>query len=530
MRTGTQMVRVLHCILHEPHGGRLLLAERLFELLCKRSEIRVILGFGDILAHRLEIGLDRRAALAGELAPAQVHGLHAIGAFVDLGDARIAHELAHPPFLDIAVTAIDLLHVGRDLIALVGTVAFDDRSQETDQLVGLLALFLGLRRMRQIDLKRTPQAQHAEAFGKGLGVHQHAAHIGVDEDRIGLRLGLGRTGQRAALAAIERVGDGVLIGDFGLAQALDTDAEACGVHHDEHGGETLVLLADKPALCVVVVQDAGRVAVNAHLVFDRTADDAVALAHRTVIVHEKFRHHEQRDALGAVGRTGRLGEDEVDDVVRHVVLAGGDKDLRTGDRVAAIGLRFGLRADHAQIGAAMRLGQVHGAGPFVGDHLGKIFLLLLLRSLGEQRGNRTVRQAGIHAEGLVGARHEFLEREAHNVRHALPAEFLRLRQSAPASLAELVVGFLETLRRRDGAVLVARAPFLVTRQVERSQHLGAKLAAFRQDRIGHIGARHLEAGQIAVAGEVEHFVDDETRIAGRGGVGGHWRSSDNGDV
>ena len=115
----------------------------------------------------------------------------------------------------------------------------------------------------------------------------------MDEDRIGLRLGLGRAGQRAALAAIERVGDRVLIGDFGLAQALDTDAEARRVHHDEHGGEALVLLADQPALGAIIVEDAGRIAVDAHLVFDRSADDAIAFAERSVIVDEEFRDHEQ---------------------------------------------------------------------------------------------------------------------------------------------------------------------------------------------------------------------------------------------
>ena len=66
-------------------------------------------------------------ALAGELATAQVHRLHAVGAFIDHGDAAIAHELLHAPLFDVTMPAIDLLHVVRDVIALIGAVALDDR-------------------------------------------------------------------------------------------------------------------------------------------------------------------------------------------------------------------------------------------------------------------------------------------------------------------------------------------------------------------------------------------------------------------
>ena len=54
---------------------------------------------------------------------------------------------------------------------------------------------------------------------------------------------------------------------------------------------------------------------------------------------------------------GQAGQDDMDDVVGHVVLAGGDEDLGAGDLVAAVGLRLGLGAQHAQVGAAVRLGQ-----------------------------------------------------------------------------------------------------------------------------------------------------------------------------
>src|SRR5882724_3492570 len=50
------------------------------------------------------------------------------------------------------------------------------------------------------------------------------------------------------------------------------------------------------------------------------------------------------------------------------MLAGGDEDFRAGYRVAAVRLPHRFGADEAEIGAALRLGQVHRAGPFAGDH------------------------------------------------------------------------------------------------------------------------------------------------------------------
>jgi hypothetical protein len=58
----------------------------------------------------------------GKLAADQVHRLNAVRAFVDHGDARIAHELLHAVLGDVAVAAPDLLHVGRDLEAKIGAI------------------------------------------------------------------------------------------------------------------------------------------------------------------------------------------------------------------------------------------------------------------------------------------------------------------------------------------------------------------------------------------------------------------------
>jgi hypothetical protein len=62
--------------------------------------------------------------------------------------------------------------------------------------------------------------------------------------------------------------------------------------------------------------------VNAHLLFDFAADNAVAGAERAICVHQKLRHDEERNAFGALRRAFDARDDEVDDVLRQIVLAG----------------------------------------------------------------------------------------------------------------------------------------------------------------------------------------------------------------
>ena len=49
-----------------------------------------------------------------------------------------------------------------------------------------------------------------------------------------------------------------------------------------------------------------------------------------------FRHDEQRNPLHALGRALDAGQHQMDDVLRQVVLAGGNEDLLAGNLVAAI--------------------------------------------------------------------------------------------------------------------------------------------------------------------------------------------------
>ena len=149
--------------------------------------------------------------------------------------------------------------------------------------------------------------------------------------------------QRAPCAIRERALEGAL----GDRHALQADAEARRVHHDEHVLEAAVLLADEVADGLVEHHHRGRARVDAELVLDRGAARVVALAERAVGLRQELRHEEERDALHALGRVGRAREHEVDDVLGEVVLAVGDEDLLAGDQVV-VALRLGLRPDQAR--------------------------------------------------------------------------------------------------------------------------------------------------------------------------------------
>ena len=520
-RTGAGIVRIGHAVLHQPESRGLQIAHRLFERRGDEAEPLIALAIGDGVIEQRQPCLGAAPAVLAKLAADQIHRLDAVGAFVNLGDAGVADELFHAPFADIAMAAINLLAFGGDFIALVGEIALDDRGEQRDQIIGLLARFRGRRLVRQVDLQRPPQRQRPGAFVEGTAVHQHPPHIGMDDNRIGLGGGICGAGQRAALDAVLGIGNGVLIGELALCQPLDADPEACRVHHDEHGAQALVLLADQITGGAIIVHHAGGIAVNAHLVLDRAALDRVARAQRAVVIDDELGHDEQRNALHIVGRASGFRQHEMDDIVVEIMLPGRNEYLGTGKLVRTIGLRFGAGADEAKIGAAMRLGQVHRAGPMAGDHLGQIFVLLLGAADRFDSGLGAVIEARIHRKRHVGARQELLHHHADDIGQPLPAIFGIGHQRAPAGFDELGIGGLETCRRRHAAIVVSGAAFNVTRQVERRQHFLAEFGGFLEDGGDGIRGRSGKAGQAGMALQVDNGIEDKQRVLHRSAIAGH---------
>ena len=391
-------------------------------------------------------------------------------------------------------------------------------------IVGHLPGLVVVRAVGEIGLQRGPHHQRARRLVERFDRHQRAAHVGMHDDRVGrLVLALGAR-DRTALQPLLGVGSGILVGDLGLRQALHADGEPRLVHHREHRVQAAVFLTQQPAGGAVVVHHAGGVAVDAHLLFERAAGDRVARADRAVGVRQHLGHDEQRNSLGALGRAFDAREHEVDDVGGEVVLAGGNEDLGAGDLVAAVGLLRRLAAQQPQVRAAMRLGQVHGAGPLAGDHLRQIARLQLGRAVRDQRRDRALRQPRIHGEGQVRRGQEFVDDLGEDHRQALAAELGRRRDADPATLDQLLERVAKTLRRGHPAVGVTRAAFLVARAIERGEHLFAELGGLGEDRRDDVGGGVGKAGKIRIAFDVEYIAQQELHVVNRCLVGRHGAS------
>ena len=216
-----------------------------------------------------------------------------------------------------------------------------------------------------------------------------------------------------------------------------------------------MLLANEPALGAVIIEDRGRIAVNAHLVLDRAADDAVARARASVVVRQELRHEEERDALRPRRRSLDAREHEMNDIVGEIVLPGRDENLLSGDGVGAVRLRDRLRLDESEIGAAVRFGQIHRAGPFADRQLGQITGFQVIIGVRHQRHDRAPGEARIHGEGDIGGALVFAEQRAHEQRQPLAAVCGIARQADPAALDQRLIGVLEAFGGGDASVVVA---------------------------------------------------------------------------
>src|SRR5665811_614389 len=88
----------------------------------------------------------------------------------------------------------------------------------------------------------------------------------------------------------------------------------------------------------------------------------------------------------------------MDDVLRDVVLAPGDEYLRSRQAIV-VAVRLCPRAHCREVGACLRLGQVHGSSPFASDHFRQEALLKRGR-----RGGGVYRGGGGVYRGGGGAR------------------------------------------------------------------------------------------------------------------------------
>ena len=259
--------------------------------------------------------------------------------------------------------------------------------------------------------------------------------------------------------------------------------------------------------------------MNAELVLERGAAEIVAGAERAVRLQQNLRHDEERDAARARRRIGQPRQHQVDDVRRVVVLAVGDEDLLPGDPVV-IALRHGAGPDLAEIGARLRLGQVHGTGPFAGDHLRQEEALLLGRAMRRKRLDGAVVEQGAQREGQVGGIPHLTERRLHQPGEPLAAMLGLERNRVPAAGRELAIGLGEPWRRTDRAVLEPGRRG-IARPVGRGQHFAGEAAALVKDLLHRFSVDPLEGRQRQHVIETADGTELELQIGQRRHVAGH---------
>jgi hypothetical protein len=241
-----------------------------------------------------------RAPRAQHLAAEQVERLDAVRALVDHRDARVAEELLDAGLAHIAVPAVDLDRLARAFERHARDEALDDRRQHREQR-GRVIFRLGVGMVqRSVHLLSGVPDEDARTLDERLLSQQHAAHVGMADDRIGGAL----RRPRYVPAALARVGDRGLPAALALGEALQADPEARVVHHREHVPEAAVDLADQPAARAVEVHHAGRRAVDAELVLDARTADAVGLDRAHLPRRQELRDEEHADAARPCGRVG----------------------------------------------------------------------------------------------------------------------------------------------------------------------------------------------------------------------------------
>ncbi|MNG00484.1 hypothetical protein D3C84_834210 [compost metagenome] len=203
----------------------------------------------------------------------------------------------------------------------------------------------------------------------------------------------------------------------------------------------------------------------------------------------------------------------MDDVLGQVLLTAGDEDLGAADRVTAVRLGLGLGADDAEVGAGVRLGQAHGAGPAAFVHRRQVGGAQLGAGVGVYGQAGTGGQRGVEGEAGVGGVEHFLELHGEHLRHAHAGEIRVAGETHPTTFDIGGVGLLETGRSGHHAIAPLRALF-VTAAVERGDELPGDLGRFFQNGVGGVGVDPLgQRGQARPDGRsVEDLMQDEAQI------------------
>ncbi len=250
--------------------------------------------------------------------------------------------------LDEAHAAMHLDADRGDLDAEIGGPCLDHGNEQIDAaLLRRADVTVGMM-ARTVDGAGGVIGERAHRLGLRAHRQQHAPDVGVMDDGISAA---GWRGDRLALDALPGEVARLLVGALGDGDALQPDIEPRIVHHREHALHAAVLLADEEAdgaAIVAVGEHAGRAGMDAELMLEADAAHVVARPETAVGIDQELGHEEERDAARARRCVGQAGQNEMDDVLGHVVLAIGDEYLLPGDAIA-VTLAHGARAQRANI-------------------------------------------------------------------------------------------------------------------------------------------------------------------------------------
>ena len=137
--------------------------------------------------------------------------------------------------------------------------------------------------------------------------------------------------------------------------------------------------------------------MNAKFVLNVHGGYVIPGTHRAILVDPELGHQEEGNAGGAFFGARCLGQHQVDNVFRQVMVSGGDEAFRTCELILAgsVGGEC-LACDRADLGSCAWFGQAHSTAPFTGYHLGQKQVLLFLGSIFLKHGDSTLGQTPEH--------------------------------------------------------------------------------------------------------------------------------------
>ena len=435
--------------------------------------------------HLSDHGMRRAAAVACEFAADQIVGLNSGGALINRCNACIAEILCGACLLDESDAAVNLYSQRSDVHGILGAPAFDHGNHEIGK--GLMTLPFLRARVQAGGVQRHCDHGGERPHGFGLRLHeqQHTAHVGmVDDGHAGAaaHAGLG------ALDSFARIGECRLVGALRNTDAFHAHRKPGRVHHDEHVLESAVFLADELAQGAAVLpigEHAGGAGMDSQLALYGYAMNVVVRACGAVVIDQELRHHEQRNAFDPFRCSGDAPQNQVNDVVRQVVIAVCDEDLLSLQPVAAVAGGHGSRAYRGQVGAGLRLREIHGPRPLAAHQLREVGILERVRSSQLDGVDRAACQHGAQRKGHVGAVPHLLDQCRQGAGQILTAELRRAGQRSPAVGNKTGVCLLPAVGRQHLPVLPARA-LHISALVERRQHAAREFGGFVQHRLRHV--------------------------------------------